>query len=281
MHAELEVQPEESGLALGTLLKQRGYSRRLVTRLKRTEGGITRDGVLLRTIDSVSAGDIIILSCPDSKLLEPACGLEVPVIFEDSELVVFNKPPAMPVHPSMKHRDDTLGNYFARIYPSLTFRPVNRLDRDTSGCVLAAKTQYAAARLQGSFGKEYLAVCCGHPDTLMIDAPIARERESLIKRCVREDGKPALTQLSIIQEHEGFTLCRVLPKTGRTHQIRVHFSYIGCPLAGDELYGGSRAHIARQALHCARLSFISPADGSLHTVEAPLPEDMKELLKNS
>ena len=96
MHAELEVQPEESGLALGTLLKQRGYSRRLVTRLKRTEGGITRDGVLLRTIDSVSAGDIIILSCPDSKLLEPACGLEVPVIFEDSELVVFNKPPAMP-----------------------------------------------------------------------------------------------------------------------------------------------------------------------------------------
>ena len=190
--------------------------------------------------------------------------------------MVFDKPPAMTVHPSMKHHGDTLGNHFAALYPQLTFRPVNRLDRDTSGCVLIAKSQYAAAALQRKYEKEYLALCCGHPQSGVIDAPIAREQGSLIKRCVRGEGRPSVTRFEVIASSEKYSLCRVVPLTGRTHQIRVHFAYIGCPLAGDDLYGGSREDIGRQALHCSELSFVSPAAGAV-TVRSPRP-DFVELI---
>ena len=279
MHAELVITPAEDGLPLGSVLKKRGFSRRLVVRLKHTENGITRAGQLLRTVDTVLEGDTVTLSCEDESLLVPSEELYVPVLYEDNETVVFDKPPAMPVHPSMKHHTDTLGNHFAHRFPGLTFRPVSRLDRDTSGCVLAAKSQYAASMLQGHYGKEYLAVCCGRPQGSVINAPIARERESLIKRCVREDGREALTRFEILSETGSYTLCRVFPETGRTHQIRVHFAHIGCPLAGDDLYGGSRADISRQALHCASLTFITPDGSRSVTVSSPLPEDMAALLR--
>ena len=279
MRAELLIAASEDGLELGEVLKRRGYSRRLTVKLKHTEGGITRAGQLLRTVDTVRAGETVLLACEEKTQLEPSRELCVPVIYEDSEVIVFDKPPGMPVHPSMKHRTDTLGNYFAHRFPGLTFRPVNRLDRDTSGCVLIAKSQYAAAALQGSFGKEYLALCCGRPEGSVIDAPIAREHESLIKRCVREDGREALTRFEIIGGNGKYTLCRVFPETGRTHQIRVHFAYIGCPLAGDDLYGGSREDIARQALHCASLTFTSPADSRSHTVSSALPQDIADALR--
>ncbi len=279
MHAELVVTAAEDGASLGGVLRRRGYSRRLVTRLKNAVNGMTRGGQLIRTIDRVYAGERIILCCEDSRLLVPSAELSAAVLFGDGETVVYDKPPAMPVHPSMKHRTDTLGNLFAAEYPQLTFRPVNRLDRDTSGCVLAAKSQYAAARLRGSFDKSYLAVCCGVPTTDAVEAPIAREEGSLIKRCVRGDGKYALTRIETVCSAGGYTLCRVTPETGRTHQIRVHFAYIGCPLAGDELYGGSREHIGRQALHCESLGFVSPADGVYRRVTAPLPDDMRALIE--
>lgn len=275
MHAELNVSAAENGRSLGEVLRARGFSRRLVTKLKHTENGITRGGLTVRTVDRVYAGDILILSCPDESAIEPSCGFSAPVIYEDSEVIVFDKPPQMPVHPSMKHRSDTLGNYFAAFRPGLTFRPVNRLDRDTSGCVLCAKSQFAASKLQHAFEKQYLAVCCGTPESEgVIDAPIAREQKSLIKRCVAEHGRRAVTKYKILDSNGKYSLCLVTPETGRTHQIRVHFTYIGHPLAGDDLYGGSREDIGRQALHCRSLTFVSPADGILRTVESPLPEDM-------
>lgn len=271
MRSEIVITAGEEGLTLGEVLKRRGFSRRLTVRLKHTEGGMTREGVLLRTVDRVRSGDRVLLCCEETGCLEPSAELKVPVLYEDGETVVFDKPPGMPVHPSMKHHGDTLGNCFAAMYPGLTFRPVNRLDRDTSGCVLIAKSQYAAAALQGRFEKEYLALCCGHPAGGIIDAPIAREQESLIKRCVREDGRAAVTEFKVIAASERYSLCRVFPRTGRTHQIRVHFAYIGCPLAGDELYGGSREDISRQALHCTELRFESPEGGGV-TVRSPEPD---------
>lgn len=277
MLAELTVLPAEDGRALGDVLRRRGYSRRLITRLKHTENGITRRGVTVRTVDPVFAGETVLLFTEPEETLLPVPELKVPILWEDGDAVVFDKPPAMPVHPSMKHRLDTLGNCFAAMYPELAFRPVTRLDRDTSGCVLAAKSQHAASRLQRGFGKEYLAVCCGDaPPSGVIEAPIARERDSLIKRCVREGGRAALTRFEHIAGNGKYTLCRVFPETGRTHQIRVHFAHIGLPLAGDDLYGGSREDIGRQALHCAKLTFIS-ASGEPVTVCSPLPEDMKKL----
>lgn len=240
--------------------------------------GITRNGQLIRSIDTVEKGDVIVLRCEDTSLLEANPALNVPVAFENENLVVFNKPSGMPVHPSIKHQGDTLGNYFAFLFPELTFRPVNRLDRDTSGLCIIAKNAHSANRLQGECRKTYFAAVHGNtPDSGTIDAPIARERESIILRCVREDGQQAVTHYRKIRSDENYSLEEIHLETGRTHQIRVHFAHIGHPLAGDDMYGGSREHISRQALHCGELSFPEPVSGENITVKAPLPTDILSL----
>lgn len=281
MSVEVVISAAEDGRVLGEVLRSRGFSRRLILRLKRTEGGMTRGGELIRTIDPVCEGERIVLDEDGGgHRLEPNPGLRVAVLYEDDEVVVFDKPAKMPVHPSHGHADDTLGNCFAAMYPGLMFRPVSRLDRDTTGCVIAAKSQYAAAFLQGGFEKRYYAVCCGEPEGGVIDAPIARQESSIITRCVREDGKPSVTEYSVISSNGRYSLCEVIPVTGRTHQIRVHFAHIGHPLAGDGLYGGSREDIDRQALHCREVSFISPSDGTRRTVRSDIPVDMGRLVES-
>lgn len=240
--------------------------------------GITRNGMLIRSIDTVSKGDVIVLQWEDTSLLEPNGNLCVPIAFENENLVVFNKPCGMPVHPSIKHQGDTLGNYFAFLYPDLCFRPVNRLDRDTSGLCLVAKNAHSANRLQGNAHKTYYAVVEGDtPEYGTIDAPIARERESIILRCVREDGQSAVTHYKKLKYANDFSLEEIRLETGRTHQIRVHFSHIGFPLAGDDMYGGKRENIARQALHCGELEFAEPLTGEIIKVKSQLPDDIVRL----
>ncbi|MBQ9898614.1 MAG: RluA family pseudouridine synthase [Ruminococcus sp.] len=270
--------PQGKTLPLAEFLRREGVSRRLLTKLKRQEGGITRAGETVRTIDLVCPGDVIVLRPDDVKLLEPNPELNVPVIFESEGVAVFDKPPHMPVHPSMKHRTDTLGNWFAHLFPDLTFRPVNRLDRDTSGLCMTAKDARSAAMLQGAWEKTYIAAVHGIIDESgTIDAPIARERESVIVRCVRADGQPAVTHYERIAVCGDYSLAEVTPETGRTHQIRVHFAHIGHPLAGDDLYGGSRTDISRQALHCAEIRFTDPTTGERVELRSALPEDMRRL----
>lgn len=260
------------------LTEKHGVSRRLLTRLKRTDGGITRNGETIRTIDTVYPGDIIILRPGDEKTLDANPSLNVPIAFENDSLVIFDKPGGMPVHPSIKHQGDTLGNFFASLYPSLTFRPINRLDRDTSGLCAVAKDSYCAAKLQGHIEKTYYAAVHGHiPECGTIDAPVARQRESIILRCVRDDGKRAVTHFERINTNEKYSLARIKLETGRTHQIRVHFAHIGNPLAGDDLYGGMRDDIPRQALHCGELIFPDPVLGKLITINSPIPDDIKKL----
>lgn len=260
------------------LVGKKGVSKRLLTKLKRCENGMTRNGSVIRSIDTVFPGDRIILRLPDSSLLEPSAGLDIPVVYESARIVVFNKPAGVPVHPSIKHQGDTLGNCFAHLYPGLTFRPVNRLDKDTSGLCIAAKDAHAASLLQGRFRKIYYAAAEGLiPEEGVIDAPIARERESIILRCVREDGQPSVTRFRRLRYSGGYSLAEVAPETGRTHQIRLHFAYIGHPLAGDDMYGGSLVHIGRQALHCGSLTFTEPETGAWVTVDAPLPSDIAGL----
>lgn len=275
---ELTVDSEKP-VTLGNFLTGRkGVSRRLLTKLKRQEGGITRRGETVRSIDMVEKGDVIVLALEDDSFLEPNGSLNVPIAFENDSLVVFDKPGGMPVHPSIKHQGDTLGNYFAHLYPQLTFRAVNRLDRDTSGLCIIAKDALAAKLLQGSCEKVYYAAVQGLiPDSGTIDAPIARERESIIVRCVREDGQRAVTHYKRLLCSDKYSLAEVHLETGRTHQIRVHFAHIGAPLAGDDLYGGLRDDITRQALHCGSLSFSDPLTGRLITVSSELPGDIKAL----
>ncbi|WP_295209953.1 RluA family pseudouridine synthase [Ruminococcus sp.] len=276
----LTITTAENGRSLEDILRGRGFSKRLITKLKRTDNGMTRSGKLIRTIDIVTAGEKIEIREADGKALEPNCDLHADILYEDGECVVFSKPPFMPCHPSIKHQGDTLGNLFAGLYPDLTFRPVNRLDRNTSGCVLVAKSQRSAFALQQSFEKTYLGITKLLPlSGGRICVPIAREQESIIKRCVRSDGQYSATNFLVKLNTSDYSLIEFYLETGRTHQIRVHMAHIGYPLVGDDLYGSDCTAIKRQALHCGEVKFVSPESGTLINVKAPLPQDMAELLR--
>lgn len=290
---EFTVSADEAGMRCGDLLRKKGASRRLVTRLKRTEGGIIRNGGFVRTVDILNAGDVVSLLRLDESTLEPCVGLPAEIVYEDNDVAVYNKPAGMPVHPSLKHQGDTLGNRFAADFPDLTFRPVNRLDRDTSGLCAVAKSAYAASMLNGRIRKVYTAAAEGLPiprdiggipvkwtekDGLYrIEAPIGRVGESIIRREVRADGKYAATNYTIIKSNEKFSLLRIYLDTGRTHQIRVHFSAVGHPLAGDDLYGGSLEFCHEQALHCSEMSFAKISDGGIVNILCRPRDDIMRL----
>lgn len=272
------IMKREQPCTLESFLRQDcGVSRRQLARLKHVEGGLLREGMPIRSIDPVYPGECIVLQIPDVPHLQPNPALHVPLVFEDEDLLVFDKPAGMPVHPSLHHVDDTLGNAFASRFPSMTFRPVHRLDCNTSGLCAVAKHPIAAASLHGQLEKTYYAVAEGMPpDSGIITAPIGRVEGSLILRQVSPDGKPAVTHYRIVRRGR-YNLAEVRLETGRTHQIRVHFAHIGCPLAGDDLYGGGTDAIGRHALHCGALRYTA-RDGQVHEITSGLPEDMAALL---
>ena len=264
------------------LLKHYGCSRRIITKLK-NGGNLQINGKKARTVDILNSGDVVQITLDDEKTLVPNPELDVEAVYEDDDIVVFNKPANMATHPSIYHYRDTLGNYFAAKYPDCSFRAINRLDRNTSGLCLVAKNQLAAANLSFAANnhpdKVYYAVVCGKiTDSGEIIAPIGRVGDSIIKREVSENGLFAHTVYEPIVFSDEYTYVRVILKTGRTHQIRVHFSHIGHPLAGDDLYGNNTKNIARQALHCGEISFIHPTTRKLTVVKAEPPQDMQKLI---
>ncbi len=272
------VTAAESGKTALAFLRSKGFSQRMVIKLKHA-GGITRSGEILRTVDAVAEGDEVSVVMEDSGALLPNPDLKADIAYEDDDVLIFDKPPNMTVHPSVLHHDDTLGNLFAALHPELTFRPIHRLDMNTSGLCVCAKNRLAAARLPESVEKTYFAIVDGAPGEGRLDFPIGRVEGSIIQRQVRTDGQPALTEYSTVAAKNGRSLLRIKLHTGRTHQIRVHFSYIGYPLCGDDMYGGECSAISRQALHCGEVSFIHPVSGKKIEVSSPIPEDMAKLLK--
>lgn len=279
LYMKFIAEKSDTNKTVGFFLANKNVSRRLVTKLKRAPDGIVKNGVHARTVDTVNEGDVVEIRLADEKTLEPNGRLCVPVAFENDGFVVFDKPPFMPVHPSIKHQGDTLGNYFAFLYPSFSFRPVNRLDRDTSGLCVVAKTPFYAKALQFSIEKTYYAVVTGSiTEQGTIDAPIAREQESIITRIVSPHGQHAVTHYIPLKSNGRFTLLEITLETGRTHQIRVHFSHIGHALAGDGLYGEKTELIDRQALHCGRLLITLP-DGKTIEISSDIPPDMKRLVE--
>lgn len=278
MNMEFIAKETDNNTTVGFFLSKNNVSKRLLVKLKRQPDGITLNGRHARTIDTVSTGDVVKICFSDNKILEPNPDLNVEIAFENENFVVFNKPPFMPVHPSIKHQGDTLGNFFSYRYPNLTFRPVNRLDRDTSGLCVVAKNPFYASELSFSVKKTYYAVVTGkilHSGT--IDAPIARQQESIITRIVSENGQRAVTHFKPLKISQNRTLLEISLETGRTHQIRVHFAHINHPLVGDDLYGEKSPLINRHALHCGKLE-ISLPNGEILRISAPLPEDMEKLV---
>ena len=282
----------EGRALLAFLQNELKLSGRLLTRLKQTENGITVNGEHVTVRHTVRCGDVLVLKDGDHRSNEHLVPADLPVsvIFEDEELIALNKPPHMPTHPSYGHFDDTLANALAYRFlgTPFVFRPVNRLDRDTSGIVLAAKDQRTAAHLaesmcNGGFEKKYVAILDGelYGDGI-IDTPIRRDRESIIIRRVcdptEEGAQVAVTEYRVLDVKNGHTLVLVKPKTGRTHQIRVHFASLGTPIAGDDLYGQPSPLIDRQALHAFSLEFCT-FSGERLCLNADLPEDMCRLAR--
>ena len=204
---------------------------------------------------------------------------------------MIDKPPDMPSHPSLGHKVDTVANALAYRYRgrAYVFRPVNRLDRDTSGVMLTANTRLAACRMfhamqNGEIQKRYIAVADGIPPARegFIDGAIRRTADSIITReaCApdAQGAQRALTEYRTIASGAGRSVLLCIPHTGRTHQIRVQLASAGCPLVGDTLYGAPSAHIGRHALHALTTEFPHPAGGRRMTVRAPLPDDIRILI---
>ena len=267
-------------MPLGAYLRNHaGISAGMLKRLKAVPDGMTRNGQHIRTVDPVCGGDIILLHLPEHCDHTPNPALHVPVVYESAQILVCDKPAGIPAHPSMLHREDTLANWFAAVRPDSGFHLVNRLDRNTSGLCAVAKTVYAAHRLRGQVQKRYYAlVPNGLTGSGTVDAPIARERESVITRCVRADGKPAVTHYRVLRQTPLCTLLELTPETGRTHQIRVHMAHIGFPLLGDALYGGDCSLMQTHALHCGKMILPEPETGEQLTLTAPLRPEMQRLL---
>ena len=252
-------------------------SARLITRLVRTEMGITRDNQLLRTIDNVYVGDKVVINLPnDSNEITPTKG-ELNVIYEDDYILVVDKPP------TKNHQTDTLANivryYSLNKNEDYTFRAINRIDRDTSGLVVIAKNRFVANKIKCLY-KEYTAVCCGNiVEDGTVNKNIKLKENSKMVREVSDDGAKAVTHYKVINRSPSYTEILCTLETGRTHQIRCHMSYLGYPLAGDDLYGGSFEHISRQALHCSKVIFTHPISNEKIVLESSLPFDIKYLLK--
>jgi 23S rRNA pseudouridine1911/1915/1917 synthase len=238
------------------------------------------------TTDLVHPGDIITISWPNNSTITPE-SLPLKICYEDDWLLVVDKPAGMLVHPTSGQHSGTLGNavlyYYNTQNSTSGFHPVNRLDRNTSGLVLLAKRpdiQHMLNRNSQQISKQYLAIAAATPPTLqgVITAPIGRKPGSIIEREVRPDGQEAITCYRVLTAWAAACLLEITLKTGRTHQIRVHLSYIGCPLLGDDLYGGPTHHLHRQALHAAKLSFPHPITQQTLTIVSPLPTDLSNVI---
>ena len=212
------------------------------------------------------------------------------IIYEDDAFLVINKPSGIAIHPSILHFENSLSNgvkfYFDSINLHRLIRPVNRLDKNTSGLVVFAKNEYIQESLikqmsQNIFFKEYLCLVNGNfkNNEGIIDVPIARKENSIIERCVSfENGQDSITEYQVLKNYENFSLVKCKLKTGRTHQIRVHMAYIGHSLLGDDLYGVESNLIKRQALHSHKIEFIHPITNKKVQFISPLPQDMHNVI---
>lgn len=277
---------------LHVLKEQFLLSDRLITKLKKANKIYLND-LPTYTKKSVTMGDTVsvLIDFEEDNSNIVASNIPLNIIYEDDYLLVINKPANIAIHPSILHFDNSLSNgvkfYFDKLGLKKKIRIVNRLDRNTSGIVVFAKNEYIQECLikqmkTKELKKEYLAIAKGilksKSDTL--NFPIARKEGSIIERTVSSDGDSAITHYDVVKEFNNLSLVHIVLETGRTHQIRVHFSYIGHPILGDTLYGSPSKLINRQALHSYKLTFIHPITKKVLSLEVPLPNDIENIINN-
>jgi len=278
------------------LIGHLGFSKRAIASLKARDDGILINGHHVTVRAVIKENDLLEINSEDTadniEKLVPSSILPS-IVFEDEHIVAVNKPPYMPTHQSQGHFYDTLANSLAYYYSKqgrpFVFRSINRLDRNTSGIVLVAKDRISCGKLsslmkQDGIQKTYIAILEGYPvrDEGIIETFIRRKEKSIILRevCGKcEDSKLAVTKYRVLAKSNGLTLVEASPITGRTHQLRVHFSHIGAQILGDDLYGNPSPFIARHALHAYKLSFLHPNTNAKTELFAPLPNDMGEIIE--
>ncbi|MRH43399.1 RluA family pseudouridine synthase [Aquibacillus halophilus] len=269
-----------------------GLSRRLVKAVKFQGGNLTINGEFSTVRKKLTIGDELIVTFPQEtkgSFMHPE-HIPLDIVYEDADVMVINKPAHIATIPSLHHTSGTIANgllgYYEKHNLTYTVHIVTRLDRDTSGLLLVAKHRFSHSILSkeqklGSVNRSYFAIVEGTMNQKQgtIDAPIARKDDSIIERMVKDGGQHAITHYQVLEETDLYSLVDVRLETGRTHQIRVHFSHIGHPLVGDDLYGGSINHLDRQALHCKSLEFTQPITKQRLHFKSQLPLEMRSLLK--
>ncbi|HEY8362059.1 MAG TPA: RluA family pseudouridine synthase [Tissierellaceae bacterium] len=282
---------DKDNLNLKEFLYNHDLSSRLFSKLYRSKN-IFVNGKFQRKDLPLKKGDIVTIYMEDEEHnIEPE-DMELDIIYEDYDLLVLNKGPNMVVHLTRSHLNNTLSNGIAKYFMEKgikkKIRFVNRLDMDTTGVLIVAKNPFAHQQLslqleKNSVEKRYMAVVSGvvKKDSDYIDIPIGRdEEEGSIRKIVTENGQRAITKYSVIERYKDATLLDVQIFTGRTHQIRVHLNYIGHPIIGDVLYNERSQYISRQALHSYYLKIQHPRSKEMIEFNAPLPQDMKELINH-
>lgn len=267
-------------------------SNRLITKLKQNKFIYLNDEETYLD-KSLSIGDVVKCKIDFEESSENIIPIQMDlkIIYEDDYLLAVDKPYNMAVHPSILHYTNSLSNgiqyYFNTIGLNRKIRPVNRLDRDTTGIVLFAKNEYIQECLirqmqNGTFYKEYLAILEGHLSESIgtISAHISRKDGSIIERCIDKNGEIAISHYEVINfdTKNNISLVKFVLETGRTHQIRLHSKHIGHPIISDTLYGNESSLISRQALHAHRISFIHPITKNKIELISELPEDMKKAI---
>ena len=288
---EIIISKKQDGKTVGQILRgDLGLSGKIITFLKQKPDGILLNGAHATVRNKVLYDDVLCINYADTeeafdKSTIVPTDLHFEIVYQDEDILLVNKPFGMPTHPSHDHREDTLANglaHLCRVIGSpFVFRPVNRLDKDTSGLVLVAKNKVAAFRLSeamkaGRIHKSYLSEESGEIRGFMQRDP---ESRMLRRVCLKEDegAMLALTRYKRVTAGDMFSVVIAAPITGRTHQLRLHFASLGHPICGDTLYGYPYEHIGRQALHAFRLSFPHPMTQKQLCFSLPLPSDMAKL----